>query len=145
MKTESFMGHDIGLYEHNGECVWVLEDICNALEPDCYFPLNKDDIVLVEDNGTMVRCVTELGLYQLLLRSNCKTSLKFQRWSTTVMKKLRTAVGLKDYEAVRMIDADIQKDIDHILETLYYDETTGKIMQSVTVQGGDVEQVEFEG
>ncbi len=52
---------------------------------------------------------------------------------------------LKDYEAVRMIDADIQEDIDHILETLYYDETTGKIMQSVTIQGGDVEQVEFEG
>ena len=26
-----------------------------------------------------------------------------------------------------------------------YDEETGKLMQSVTVQGGDVEQVEFLG
>ena len=54
MRTESFMGHDIGLYEHNGECVWVLEDICNSLELDCNFPMDKDDIVLVDDNGTMM-------------------------------------------------------------------------------------------
>ena len=44
-----------------------------------------------------------------------------------------------------MTDDDIQEDIDHILDTLFYDEETGKLMQSVTVAGGDVEQVVFEG
>ena len=42
-----------------------------------------------------------------------------------------------------MTDKDIQDDIDHLLDTLFYDETTGKLMQSITVAGGDVEQVEF--
>ena len=46
---------------------------------------------------------------------------------------------------MRMTDADIQEDIDHILDTLFYDEETGKLMQSVTVAGGDVEQIVFEG
>jgi hypothetical protein len=34
---------------------------------------------------------------------------------------------------------------DHELDDLYYDEETDTLMQSVTVPGGDVEQVPFEG
>ena len=45
---------------------------------------------------------------------------------------------------MRMTEPEIQEDIDHILDTLFYDEETGKLMQSVTVAGGDVEQVVFE-
>ena len=44
---------------------------------------------------------------------------------------------------MRMTEPDIQQYIDNLLDTLYWDENTGKLMQSVTVQGGDVEQVEF--
>ena len=43
-----------------------------------------------------------------------------------------------------MTDPEIQEDINHILDTLYWDEETGKLMQSITVQGGDVDQVPFE-
>lgn len=43
-----------------------------------------------------------------------------------------------------MTEPDIQEGIDHILDTLFYDEETGKLMQSVTVASGDVEQVMFE-
>lgn len=46
---------------------------------------------------------------------------------------------------MRMTEPEIQEDIDHILDILFYDEETGKLMRSVTVQGGDVEQVVFEG
>lgn len=60
------------------------------------------------------------------------------------MKKLRKRVGLEGYEVMRMTEPEIQEDIDRILDTLYFDEETGKLMQSVTVQGGDVEQVPFE-
>ena len=33
---------------------------------------------------------------------------------------------------------------DHALDNIYFDEETGKLMQSVTVQGGDVEQIPYE-
>ena len=32
----------------------------------------------------------------------------------------------------------------HALDNIYFDEETGKLMQSVTVQGGDVEQIPYE-
>ena len=89
--------------------------------------------------------VNELGIYEALFASRRLEARKFRRWSATVMQRLRANVGLEQYEVMRMTDTDIQEDIDHILDTLFYDETTGKLMQSVTVQGGDVEQVVFEG
>ena len=46
---------------------------------------------------------------------------------------------------MRMTEPEIQEDIDHILDTLFYDEETGILMRSITVQGGDVDQVPFEG
>lgn len=87
--------------------------------------------------------VNEIGIYEALFASRRLEARKFRRWSATVMQKLRTQVGLEGYEAMRMTDTDIQEDIDHILDTLFYNEETGKLMQSVTVQGGDVEQVVF--
>lgn len=68
---------------------------------------------------------------------------KFRRWSASVMQKLRTRVGLEGYEVMRMTESEIQDDIDHILDTLFWDEEKKMVMQSVTVQGGDVEQVPF--
>lgn len=60
------------------------------------------------------------------------------------MQKLRRNVGLEGYEVMRMTEPEIQEEIDNILDSLYWDEETGKLMQSVTVQDGDVEQVPFE-
>ena len=60
------------------------------------------------------------------------------------MRTLRKRVGLEGYEIMRMTDKDIQDDIDHILDTLFWDDEKKMLMQSVTVQGGDVEQVPFE-
>ena len=34
---------------------------------------------------------------------------------------------------------------DHALDAIYYDEETGLIMESVTVQGGDVDQIPYTG
>lgn len=45
---------------------------------------------------------------------------------------------------MRMTDPEIQDDIDNILDTLYWDSEKKCVMQSVTVQGGDVEQVPFD-
>ena len=88
--------------------------------------------------------VNELGIYEALFASRKLEARKFRMWAGSVMQKLRSSVGLKGYEVMRMTEPDIQDRIDFILDTLYWDDKTGKLMQSVTVQGGDVEQVPFE-
>ena len=164
MRTESWCGHDIRFVEVNGEWYAILKDICDALrlrskdisqrlDPDM---MERVCVEISEDGSNDIRsrgenktrwmlAVNELGIYEALFASRRLEARKFRRWSATVLQKLRNQVGLEQYEVMRMTDADIQEDIDHILDTLFYDEKTGKLMQSVTVQGGDVEQVEFLG
>lgn len=36
------------------------------------------------------------------------------------------------------------EDWDYMADTIYFDEVTGRLMRSVTVPGGDVEQVPYE-
>lgn len=96
------------------------------------------------DKTVHMLAVNEIGIYEALFASRKLEARKFRRWSASVMQKLRKSVGLEGYEVMRMTDKDIQDDIDHILDTLFWDEETGKLMQSVTVQGGDVEQIPFE-
>ena len=88
--------------------------------------------------------VNELGIYEALFASRRLEARKFRMWAGTVMQKLRAHVGLQGYEVMRMTEKDIQDEIDDLLDTLFYDEETNTIMRSVTVQGGDVEQVVFE-
>lgn len=104
----------------------------------------SNDVVNSKNTFWML-AVNEYGIYEALFASRRLEARKFRRWTATVLQKLRSQVGLKQYEVMRMTDADVQEEIDHILDTLFYDEKTGKLMQSITVQGGDVEQVEFKG
>lgn len=88
--------------------------------------------------------VNEIGIYEALFASRRLEARKFRIWTATVLKKLRSYVGLQGYEALRLTDKDIQDEIDSILDVLYYDEETERLMISVTVQGGDVDQVPFD-
>lgn len=88
--------------------------------------------------------VNELGIYEALFASRKLEARKFRMWAGTVMQKLRKNVGLQGYEVMQMTDPDIQARIDDILDTLFWDDETGRLMQSVTVAGGDVDQVPFE-
>ena len=172
MRTESWCGYEIRFVEVNGEWYAILKDICDALrlrskdisqrlDPDMMervpvegernrptkykenYEDGSNDVVNSKNTFWMI-AVNEIGIYEALFASRRLEARKFRRWSATVLQKLRNQVGLEQYEVMRMTDADIQEDIDHILDTLFYDEETGKLMQSVTVQGGDVEQVVFE-
>lgn len=96
-----------------------------------------------ENKTRWMLAVNELGIYEALFASRRLEARKFRMWAGTVMKKLRTSVGLEGYEVMKMTDPEVQKDIDNILDTLYYDDVTKTVMRSVTVQGGDVEQVPF--
>lgn len=88
--------------------------------------------------------VNEIGIYEALFASRKLEARKFRRWSANVMRKLRSMVGLEGYQVMQMTDPAIQEDIDNILDTLYWDDEKKCVMQSVTVQGGDVEQIPFE-
>ena len=162
MRTESWCGHDIRFIEVNGEWYAILKDICDALRlrsKDISQRLAPDMMERVcvetsEDGSNGIRsrgenktrwmlAVNELGIYEALFASRKLEARKFRRWSATVMQKLRSKVGLEQYEVMRMTEPEIQDDIDFILDTLYWDDEKKCVMQSVTVQGGDVEQVVF--
>ena len=87
--------------------------------------------------------VNELGIYEALFASRRLEARKFRLWTGKVMQKLRQRVGLQQYEVMQMTDPKVQEEIDWILDSLYWDDEKKCVMQSVTVQGGDVIQKEF--
>lgn len=164
MRTESWCGYDIRFVEVNGEWMAILKDICDALDLKAFKVSQRLDPNMMErvcikvsdipskevrsrgDNKT--RCmlaVNEIGIYETLFASRRLEARKFRRWSASVMQKLRSQVGLEQYEVMKMTEPETQDAIDCILDTLYWDEEKKCIMQSVTVRGGDVDQIPFEG
>ena len=97
-----------------------------------------------ENKTRWMLAVNELGIYEALFASRKLEARKFRMWAGTVMKKLRTHVGLEGYEVMRMTEPEIQSEIDDILDTLFWDDEKKMLMRSVTVQGGDVDQIPFE-
>ena len=96
------------------------------------------------DKTYWMLAVNEKGIYQALFASRKLEARKFQMWTFDVLEKLRRGVGLEEYEVMRMTEPDVQAEIDYMLDGLFYDEETGKLMMSVTVEGGDVDQVPLE-
>lgn len=163
MRVENWNGYNIRFVEHKGEWWAVLKDICDALNLQTKHVagrLGPDMLerVLVEasDAGSndlrsrgqnksrWMLVVNEIGIYEALFASRRLEARKFRMWTATVLKRLRGYVGLQGYEALRLTDEDIQDQIDDILDCLFWDEESKQLMISVTVQGGDVDQVPFD-
>lgn len=162
MKIENWNGYNIRFIEKDGEWWAILKDICDALDlktfkvsqrletstltrirvDTCDIPY-KDTTSKARNTQDML-AVNELGIYETLFSSKKLEARKFRQWTATVMKKLRKTVGLEGYEVMRMTDPAVQQQIDDILDTLYWDEEKKCVMRSITVQGGDVEQIPFE-
>lgn len=96
-----------------------------------------------ENKTRWMLAVNELGIYEALFASRRLEARKFRLWAGKVMQKLRHRVGLQQYEVMQMTDTKVQEEIDWILDSLYWDDEKKCVMQSVTVQGGDVIQKEF--
>lgn len=96
-----------------------------------------------ENKTRWMLAVNELGIYEALFASRRLEARKFRLWAGKVMQKLRQRVGLQQYEVMKMTDPRVQEEIDWILDSLYWDDEKKCVMQSVTVQGGDVIQKEF--
>lgn len=163
MRTEKWCGYDIRFVEECGEWWAILKDICDALGlkvKDVSKRLDSDMMIRVavdvskndtndlrsrgENKTRWMIAVNELGIYEALFSSRRLEAHKLRRWTATVLRKLRSHVGLEGYEVMRMTEQSVQDDIDHFLDTLFYDEETGQLMQSVTIAGGDVDQVPYE-
>ena len=161
MRVENWCGYDIRFVEVKGEWYAVLKDICDALNLKTYKVsqrldaryMEKADIPLkytscgengVRHSQKMV-VINEKGIYKALFASKRLEARKFQMWTFDIIEKLRSKVGLQQYEVMRMTEPDIQSQIDWILDSLYWDDEKKCVMQSITVDGGDVEQVPFLG
>ena len=172
MKVENWCGHDIRFVEKDGEGWAILKDICDALKlrskdvsqrldpnmmervpvegernrPIKYkenYEDGSNDIVNSKNTFWML-AVNEIGIYEALFASRKLEARKFRMWTATVLCKLRSYVGLQSYEALKLTDEDIQDQIDSILDCLFWDEESRQLMISVTVEGGDVDQVPFD-
>lgn len=162
IRTENWKGHEIRFVEQNGEWLAILKDICDALDlhtfkvaqrldPDMLTKVRIESCDIPSKYNTSrarktqdMLAVNELGIYEALFASKRLEARQLRRWTATVLQRLRTHVGLQGYEVMKMTEQEVQDDIDHFLDTIFYDEETGKLMMSVTVQGGDVIQEEFE-
>ena len=162
MRTENWNGYVIRFTEVDGEWYAILKDICDALglrtdgisqrlDPDMLLKVNVE--FEPSSNGVRSRgnaanrqmlAINEEGIYEALYASRKLEARKFRRWSASVMRRLRKTVGLEQYEVLKMMDPEVQNQIDYILDSLYFDADLGIWMRSVTVPGGDVEQVPFE-
>lgn len=161
IRVESWCGYDIRFVDINGEWYAILKDICDALglktfkvsqrlSPDMLIRVRVDvcdipsrDVRSRARKTQDMLAVNEIGIYEALFASRKLEARKFRLWSATVLQKLRSQIGLKQYEVMRMTEPDIQDEIVHMLDNLFYDEETGTLMESVTVEGGDVIQVPF--
>ena len=162
MRVEEWCGHKIRFVEHDNDWWAILKDVCKALDLKTWkvaerldpstvtrIRINTCDIPSREVTSRARKTqdmlvVNELGIYEALFASRKLEARKFRLWSANVLKRLRGFVGLQSYEALKLTDEDIQDQIDSILDVLYWDDERKELMVSVTVAGGDVDQVPFD-
>ena len=152
IRIEKWQGRQIRFVEIDGEYWAILKDLCDALGLKTFNAKSRlDDSMYkeasVEESENRFKrtvVVNELGIYQILFTSRRPEAEQLKRWTGTVLQRLRRHVGLQSYEIMRMTEKEVQDDIDHFLDDIFYDEETKKLMTSRTVQGGDVEIYEFE-
>lgn len=77
--------------------------------------------------------VTELGLYNLLSQDSGKNARLWRRVVHEQLIKLRKENGLNIWDQF--------DDWNEAASEYYFDEETGRMMKSVTVEGGDVVQI----
>lgn len=108
---------------------WKMLEMCEADEK-----LNLP--MVVAGQRRTVSFVTETGLYNILSQSRKPIARKWRRVIHEELINLRKARGKSIIEQF--------EDWDHEADTLYFDEETGILMQSLNGPGGEPIQVPYE-
>lgn len=117
------------LIDYSAGNTWKMLELCEHDEK-----LNLPMVVAGQRRA--ISFVTELGLYNILSQSRKPIARKWRRIVHDELINMRKS---------KSMDILAQFDVwDSILDDLYIDPETGILMQSITVQGGDVDQVPFE-
>lgn len=118
------------MIEYSEGNAWKMLEMCEKDEK-----LNL--LMVVAGQKRSVSFVTETGLYNILSQSRKPLARKWRRIIHDELIRLRKS---RNHNIVQQFE-----EWDHRLDAIYYDGENDTIMQSVTVQGGDVEQVPFNG
>ena len=139
-----FDGQSLSVYRDLNDPLFLVNDIADLLgypgtsgRSACHYVINKcelDEIVYNID-GVPGPFVTETGLYNIFSQEHGPLGRKWRRVVHDEIVRTRRQRGL---DIIAKFD-----EWDHEMDTLYIDEETGILMQSVTVAGGDVEQVPY--
>lgn len=125
-----FRASDVAdMIEYSDGNTWRMLSLCEEDEK-----LNLP--IVVAGQTRSVNFITESGLYNVLSQSRKQIARGWRRIIHDELIELRRSRG-KD--VVEQFD-----DWNHELDNIFFDEETGRLMQSITVHGGDVIQVPYE-
>lgn len=110
----------------------IVQDILQMCEEDERLNLSA----IVAGEKCTAQFLTERGLYNVLSQSRKEIA---RGWRRIIFNELISLRRSRNKNVAEQFE-----DWDHQLDDIYFDEETGMLMQSVTVQGGDVIQVSYE-
>ena len=126
-----FRASDVAsMIEYSDGNAWKMLEMCEQDEK-----LNLPLVVAGQKRS--VNFVTERGLYNILAQSRKPIARKWRRVIHNELIRLRKS---RDKDIVEQFS-----DWNDEADTIYFDEETNMLMQSITVQGGDVIQVPYNG
>ena len=133
----------LDVYGDLNDPLFILSDIAEVFD---YSSRNANKLAfLCEDDEKLrvillragqrrhVLCVTEIGLYNILEQSRMPVARK---WRKVINEQIRSMRLAKRLNITQQFD-----EWNEAMDDIYFDEETGRMMRSVTVQGGDVIQV----
>lgn len=133
----------LDVYGDLNDPLFILSDIAEVFD---YSSRNANKLAyLCEDDEKLlvtvlragqrrqVLCITEIGLYNVLEQSRMPVARK---WRKVINEQIRSMRLAKRLNITQQFD-----EWSEAMDDIYFDEDTGRMMKSVTIQGGDVIQV----
>lgn len=141
--TVKFMDHSLSVYSSLDEPLFKASDVAAAIDYSdgnawkmlemCEADEKLNLPLVVAGQRRSVSFITETGLYNVLSQSRKPIARAWRRIIHEELIQLRKTRGMNVVQQF--------EDWDSKADSIYFDEETDMLMQSVTVPGGDVEQI----
>lgn len=130
LEAPLFLASEVREILYNDRSVWIFEDL---LEQDEILYLNT----FAGGGKKRLMFLTEHGLYSALYKSE---TFAARAWRRVVSDRL---VGMRKERSMDICEEF--EEFDALMADIYFDEDSGRLMRSITLPGGDVEQVVYDG